>query len=221
MPIVKGMHSDDFDIPEFWDEFQWERYLQELDQRTENYFKLAHRSTDAMEAIENISIQNESQDVENPPLFFSLQDCLLEDYQDCEEYDVFEKSLLDNPLYPTIEKLHLWVEKWLESIPKEKEETLVLCLATLITILNSKISTALSLNLEEDMELGMMIAYLKRGLKSANDALDSELELFKQGSLTQKEHEEVTDLIFLLRNQVVDMMKECRREWIRRYGKTQ
>jgi hypothetical protein len=34
------MADEDFGCPELWDEYQWERFLQEQDRKTEQYFQL-------------------------------------------------------------------------------------------------------------------------------------------------------------------------------------
>ena len=40
------MADDDFETPEIWDEYQWERFLQQQDRNTEKYFGLLERYLD-------------------------------------------------------------------------------------------------------------------------------------------------------------------------------
>ena len=37
------MADDDFETPEIWDEYQWERFLQQQDRNTEKYFGLLEK----------------------------------------------------------------------------------------------------------------------------------------------------------------------------------
>ena len=40
------MADDDFETPEIWDEYQWERFLQQQDRNTEKYFGLLEKYLD-------------------------------------------------------------------------------------------------------------------------------------------------------------------------------
>ncbi len=64
----------------------------------------------------------------------------------------------------------------------------------------------------------MTIAYLKRGLKAANDALDAAAKLVDLGKMTPRQRTSVNRLLFRVRDRIVDLMSEYRAEWRKRYG---
>src|SRR3954471_22845244 len=48
----KPMADDEFEVPEVWDEYKWERFLQQQDQNTEKYFGLLEKYFDHPERDE-------------------------------------------------------------------------------------------------------------------------------------------------------------------------
>ena len=67
-------------------------------------------------------------------------------------------------------------------------------------------------------ELGMTIAYLKRGLKAANDALDAAARLAEEKKMAVRQRVTLNKLLFRVRDRIVDLMSEYRAEWRKRYG---
>ncbi len=89
-------------------------------------------------------------------------------------------------------------------------------LATRAAICGAKLAAALCG--DDYSEVGMTIAYLKRSLKAANDALGAASRLRQAGLIDKDDLESVTELLFPIRECVVDMMAEFREELRRRRG---
>ena len=64
----------------------------------------------------------------------------------------------------------------------------------------------------------MTIAYLKRGLKAANDALDAAARLAQEKKMAVRQRMTLNKLLFKVRDRIVDLMSEYRAEWRKRYG---
>ena len=64
----------------------------------------------------------------------------------------------------------------------------------------------------------MTIAYLKRGLKAANDALDAASRLAEEKKMAVRQRVTLNKLLFRVRDRIVDLMSEYRAEWRKRYG---
>jgi hypothetical protein len=64
----------------------------------------------------------------------------------------------------------------------------------------------------------MTIAYLKRGLKAANDALEAGSRLAADEKMTARQRGALNRLLFKVRDRIVDLMSEYRAEWRKRYG---
>ena len=69
-------------------------------------------------------------------------------------------------------------------------------------------------------EVGMTIAYLKRSLKAANDALGAASRLRQAGLIDDEDLGQVNELLFPIRERIVDMMGEFREELRRRRGES-
>jgi hypothetical protein len=67
-------------------------------------------------------------------------------------------------------------------------------------------------------EVGMTIAYLKRSLKAANDCLSAVANLRESGLLVPSDCSAFTDVLFPIRECLVDLMGEYRQELRRRRG---
>jgi hypothetical protein len=218
------MSEDDSEMPDVWDEYQWERFLQQQDRNTEKYFGLLEEYLDHPERDEIISRAMGWED------FDAEQDneWVEEAEGHCEEellalggdevdsvegeFDEFSKS----PIYRDTIKLHAWINSWFERDGSLKDHPEANRLATRSAVCGAKLAAALCG--DDSTELGMTIAYLKRGLKAANDALDAGLKLLAEGRMTARQHGFLKRQLFKVRNRIVDLMSEYRSEWHRRYG---
>jgi hypothetical protein len=222
-----SMDDNEFEFPEVWDEFQWERFLQEQDRNTEKYFRLMEQYMDHPDRDQLVAkemgweqvpcpVEEDSEDWEE---YLAMEEMLaeealeeeMEEEEDCESY-------LDHPVYVEMVRLHHWLEEWLENHPAHQENPHAVRLATQAAVCSAKLAAALSQEEDEDVELGMVIAYLKRALKAANECLDCAAQMRRGDILVETDHSEFLQLLFSVRNQIVDLMRESRSEWMRRYG---
>ena len=216
---------DDSEMPDVWDEYQWERFLQQQDKSTEKYFGLLEQYLDDPERDEIIAREMgwKSFGTEEDDEWVEAAEGLCEgeflalDSEEIDEeegeFDQFARS----PIYQDTIKLHAWINSWLERDELLKDHPETVRLVTRSAVCGAKLAAALCG--DDSTELGMTIAYLKRGLKAANDALDAGLKLVVDGRMTARQHRFLQRQLFKVRNRIVDLMSEYRNEWYRRYGK--
>jgi len=214
------MAEDDFDEPDLWDEYQWERFLQQQDRNTEKYFGLLEKYIDhperdkiiaremGWEALED-GVDEEWEEVAD--MF-----CEMEDAVDAGDFEEDFEAFVSSPVYGETLQLHTWVNGWLEKHPGLREDPEAVRLASRCALCGAKVAAALCG--DDGIELGMTIAYLKRGLKAAHDALDAGLLLVKQGKMTTREQAAFARRLFKVRDRVIDLMSHYRIEWKKRKG---
>lgn len=214
--------ADDFEAPEVWDEYQWEHFLQQQDQNTEKYFGLLEKYLDhpdrdtiiAREMGWRPGDQDEEACWEDMAENLSAEELESEEGK-CEAADEFEE-FTSSPIYQDTLKLHSWINYWLDQDSSPKDHPEAIRLATRSAVCGAKLAAALCG--DEYTELGMTIAYLKRGLKAANDALDAGAKLVEAGKMTARQRTSLNRLLFRVRDRIVDLMSQYRLEWRKRYG---
>lgn len=217
------MSEDDFETPEIWDEYQWERFLQQQDRNTERYFGLLEKYLDHPERDKIIAREMgwESFDEELDNEWDEEAETLCEEEMKAGEdddeaaegdFDEFARS----PIYQDTLKLHTWINSWLDRDASLKDHPEAVKLATRSAVCGAKLAAALCG--DDSTEIGMTIAYLKRGLKAANDALDASARLAAEGKMNTRQRGMLNRLLFKVRNRIVDLMSEYRAEWRKRYG---
>jgi replicative superfamily II helicase len=211
--------NDDFEPEEAWDEYVWERFLQEQDRNTEKYFKLLetymdHPNRDEIIAEEmGWSIFEAAEEAAETDEEFETPEFVLEDENEGDdEFEEFTQS----PVYADTLRLHKWINRLFDSREDLREHPEALRFATRSAICGAKLAAALCG--QEQTEIGMTIAYLKRALKAANDALEAAQILGDTGVLDRRRANHGRRLVFSIRNRVVDHMREYRRLWSERHG---
>ena len=212
-------NDDEFEPEEAWDEYVWERFLQEQDRNTEKYFKLLETYMDhpnrdeiiaeemgwsVFEAAEEVADSEE--DGETPEFILD------EESEGDDEFEEFTQS----PVYADTLRLHKWINRLFDTREDLREHPEAVRFATRSAICGAKLAAALCG--QEQTEIGMTIAYLKRALKAANDALDAAQNLADSGVLDRRRANHGRRLVFSIRNRVVDHMREYRRLWSERHG---
>jgi hypothetical protein len=217
------MAEDDFETPEVWDEYQWERFLQQQDRNTEKYFGLLEKYLDHPDRDNIIAKEMgwESFDEERDAEWDEVAESLCEEElsQSQEEPEASEgdfEEFARSPIYQDTLKLHTWINSWLEREQSLKDDPEAIRLATRSAVCGAKLAAALCG--DDCAELGMTIAYLKRGLKAANDALDAAARLAQEKKMTVRQRMTLNKLLFKIRDRIVDLMSEYRAEWRKRYG---
>ncbi len=214
---MSDSHADD---P--WDEFRWERFLQEQEQRTEKYMELFdkymnHPQRDEMIAKEmgwKHIVEDEAE----------WEDDF--DEADCEEDEDFEEEGSEpakpfkferNPLYRAALAFNGELDELLDRLPPAaREHPAMNTLATQVTLATAKLAAALN---DEDLEeIGMNIAYLKRALHALNTSLDAVVQLGEHNVVDTETVERLRSGVFAIRNDIVTITGEYRAEFRRRHG---
>jgi hypothetical protein len=235
------MPDDEFGCPELWDEYEWERFLQQQDRKTDQYFALFEKysdhpdrdeiiaremgwnhvmddSDDAPEdwavAVEFSSDDDEEDDEEEDELELDDDDEIEDDDEDDEDDELNE--LQNSEVYLQSMELNRRVFALVEGRDTLKDNLVAVEMASRVAICGAKLAAALCG--DDYSEVGMTIAYLKRSLKAATDSLNAAYKLHESGDLSRPDLESLTDLLFPIRERIVDMMGEYRVELRRRRG---
>lgn len=248
-----------------WDEFDWERFLQQQDRKTERYLKLLEQYLDHPERDQIIAREmgwshllddsgqdwaanleqlfsaddeevieffDESEDEDDDEEDFEDDEDDLEEFEDDDvdfdeeedEEDEFDEeeeedaeAFESHPVYLSAMALTAWIDQAIQDNDGLAHDSNMVRMATHSAITASKIAAALTDGGND--ELGMTIAYLKRGLFAINTALDSFMQIQESPQLAREEQERIRTGIFETRNGIVDLIGQCRAEWRARYGR--
>lgn len=200
-----------------WDEYEWERFLQQQDQKTEKYMELLEKYIDDPNRDEIVAremgwhtadeVENEWRDEEEGEEEEAAPADLI---NDCSE------SFEQHVLYRASFNLTIWIDRMFEKNAALQNDPAAVRLATHTALAAAKLAAALSD--EEAEELGMTIAYLKRSLKAITVAMDAAAQLLAEKSLTRTQHAALQQRLFQVRDGIILLMGEFRGEWLRRYG---
>ncbi|MBV9107172.1 MAG: hypothetical protein JO313_14235 [Verrucomicrobia bacterium] len=210
--------ADFYDEPErAWDEYDWERFLQQQDSKTERYMELFEKYIDDPNRDQIIAQEmgwthlldqpaEEAEEIEFEP------DFEVEDEGEEETQEVFES----HPLYQSAFSLTVWIDQLFDEVPSVASSPLGVKLASHVAVASAKLAAALSDH--ETEEIGMTIAYLKRALRAISTAVEAATQMSNEGSLKARQFEELYERLFQVRDSIIVMMGDLRAEWRRRYG---
>jgi hypothetical protein len=214
------MAEDDSD-ERAWNEYEWERFLQQQDQKTEKYMELLEKYIDDPNRDEKVSremgwlhIADEAEDDE----WHEEENA----ENDADEFAVAEsagerpESFEQNVLYRASFNLTIWIDRMFESNVALQNDPAAVRLATHAALAAAKLAAALSD--EEAEELGMTIAYLKRSLKAITVAMDAAAQLHQDKAIRRAQFAALQQRLFQVRDGIILLMGEFRGEWLRRYG---
>ncbi len=208
-----------------WDEYDWERFLQQQDRKTEKYMELLERYIDdpnrdqiiAREMGWNHLLDKDGREwAENVDSLFDEQLAAneaaeFEETAGADDEDGFEV----HPLYKASFALTVWIDQLFEEIGDVQNQPLAVKLSTNAAIASAKLAAALS---DDDVdEIGMTIAYLKRALKAAMTGIDAAMQLRKDGVIDGERFGILNQRLFQIRDGIIQLMGEYRIEWRRRY----
>lgn len=223
------MADEESGMPELWDEYQWERFLQQQDRKTEQYFELFEKYQDhpnrdeiiAREMGWSVADDDEDEEETSPDWVEASEEGDEEEEAEGEDDDEEEEDaeldeLQHSEVYMQSMELNRRVFTLVEERDALKDHPVAVELATRVAICGAKLAAALC---GDDLsEVGMTIAYLKRALKAANDALGAAARLHAGGLFSAADLGSVNELLFPIRERIVDMMGEYRQELRRRRG---
>jgi hypothetical protein len=205
-----------------WDEYDWERFLQQQDRKTEKYMELLEKYIDDPHRDEIVAREmgwshfaEESEEWNEGPESL-LDESEKEEDPELVPSDNAIEGFEQHVLYRAAFNLTIWIDQLFESTPALQNDPAAVKLATHTALAAAKLAAALSD--EEAEELGMTIAYLKRALKAITVAMDASAQLVAEKSISAVHHSALQQRLFQVRDGVVLLMGEFRGEWRRRYG---
>ena len=207
-----------------WDEYDWERFLQQQDRKTEKYMELLERFIDDPNRDQIIAREmgwyhlldkDGEKWVENVDSLFN------EEFDEDRDDDPVEAGDDDadgyevHPLYQASFALTIWIDQLFEELGDAQNQPACVKLSTHSAVASAKLAAALS---DDDVdEIGMTIAYLKRALKAVMTALEAAMQLRKEVSLSPERFATLNQRLFQIRDGIILLMGEFRTEWRRRY----
>ena len=205
-----------------WDEYDWERFLQEQDQKTEKYMQLLEKYLDDPQRDEIIAREMGWTQLLDAKDWSAEVDALLD--EDPEEEDDLEpeqgaksvETFEEHSLYRAAFALTIWIDQLFDQKPLLQNEPAAIKLATHSALASAKLAAALS---GDDVdEIGMTIAYLKRALKAITISMDAAEQLLSEKLITRAQHSVLQQRLFQVRDGIITLMGEYRSEWRRRFG---
>ena len=222
---------DNEEPEKIWDEYDWERFLQQQDRKTERYMELLEKHIDDPNRDQIIAremgwyhlLDEEGKDwSENVDLSFAEEMELAEmengEDDDDEEADILGEvqSFEMHPLYQASFALTIWIDQLFEELGELQSHPAAVRLATQTAIASAKLAAALS---DDDVdEIGMTIAYLKRALKAVTSSMEAAMQLKKEVKLDAAQGATLDHRLFQIRDGIISLMGEYRVEWRRRFG---
>lgn len=222
---------DDEQQPEkVWDEYDWERFLQQQDQKTEKYMELLERYIDdpnrdqiiAREMGWNHLLDKEGQawadSVDEQFAGELMGDDDEEEDDEVDEEEVEERESFEvHPLYQAAFAVAAWIDQMFEECGEAvAQHPAAVRLSTQSAVASAKLAAALS---DDDIdEIGMTLAYLKRALRAVTLGLESAMQLQTEGVIDRARFGQLNRRLFEVRDGVIELMGQYRAEWRRRYG---
>jgi hypothetical protein len=208
-----------------WDEYEWERFLQQQDHKTEKYMELLEKYLDDPQRDQIIAremgwtqslTQNEWSD--------EVDALLAEESEEGERLDTRAEASVesgiegfeDHGLYRAAFALTVWIDQLFDDDSSLQNQPAAVKLATHSALASAKLAAALS---DEDVdEIGMTIAYLKRALKAITTSMEAGAQLLSDRLISSSQYAVLQQRLFQVRDGIICLMGEYRGEWRRRFG---
>ena len=206
-----------------WDEYDWERFLQQQDGKTEKYMQLLETYLDDPRRDEIIAREMGWTQLLDAKDWSAEVDALLdetaaeEDEAELADRGGSGETFQEHDLYRAAFDLTLWIDQLFDENAALQNEPSAVKLATHAALASAKLAAALSGDHLD--EIGMTIAYLKRALKAITSAMNAAAQLRKAaGLISRPEYVVLQQRLFQVRDGIVSLMGEYRAEWRRRFG---
>jgi hypothetical protein len=216
------MSGFDHEPERAWDEYDWERFLQQQDHKTEKYMELLERYLDDPQRDQIIAREMGWTQLLDSKDWSAEVDALLdedssqdEDLEE-EETTVAPDTFEDHSLYRAAFALTIWIDRLFDQNPSLQNEPSAVKLATHSALASAKLAAALSDDGVD--EIGMTIAYLKRALKAITMSMEAASQLLAEKLVTGEQHGVLLQRLFQVRDGIITLMGEYRGEWRRRFG---
>src|SRR5437763_14298069 len=205
-----------------WDEYDWERFLQEQDRKTEKYMQLVETYLDDPQRDEIIAREMGWTQLLDAKDWSTEVDALFD--EDREQEDDLEpdgaslaaERFEEHNLYQAAFALTIWIDELFDQKVSLQNEPAAIKLATHSALASAKLEAALS---GDDIdEIGMTIAYLKRALKAITISMNAAAQLLSEKHLNRTQYSVLQQRLFQVRDGIITLMGEYRAEWRRRFG---
>jgi len=210
-----------------WDEYDWERFLQQQDHKTEKYMELLEKYLDHPQRDQIIAREMGWTQLLNGEEWNDEVDAMLDQESNSPdpENDVPAdgdrssgplEDFEDHSLYRAAFALTVWIDQLFDEQSALQNEPVAVKLATHSALASAKLAAALS---DDDVdEIGMTIAYLKRALKAITMSMEAAAQMLSERLITPRQHGILMQRLFQVRDGIITLMGEYRGEWLRRFG---
>lgn len=208
-----------------WDEYEWERFLQQQDHKTEKYMELLEKYLDHPQRDQIIAREmgwTQLLNEEEGESWSDEVDAMLAEESNSGENRIgedpatFTDGFEDHTLYRAAFALTVWIDQLFDEQAALQNEPAAVKLATHSALASAKLAAALS---DDDVdEIGMTIAYLKRALKAITVSMEAGAQLLAQQLITARQHSVLQQRLFEVRDGIITLMGQYRGEWLRRFG---
>lgn len=207
-----------------WDEYEWERFLQQQDHKTEKYMELLEKYLDHPQRDQIIAREMGWTQLSSGEEWTDDSDSLVpEDAGEEGEEQAPSGDIINNPesfedhnLYRAAFALTVWIDQLFDDHPTLQNEPAAVKLATHSALASAKLAAALS---DDDVdEIGMTIAYLKRALKAITVSMEAAGQMLTERVISPRQHGALMQRLFQVRDGIISLMGEYRGEWLRRFG---
>ncbi len=207
-----------------WDEYDWERFLQQQDHKTEKYMELLEKYLDDPQRDQIIAREMGWTQSLSQNEWSDEVDALLSEESEGEQSDARGSASIesgidgfeDHGLYRAAFALTVWIDQLFDDDGSLQNQPAAVKLATHSALASAKLAAALS---DEDVdEIGMTIAYLKRALKAITTSMDAAAQLLTDKLISSAQYGVLQQRLFQVRDGIICLMGEYRGEWRRRFG---
>jgi hypothetical protein len=208
-----------------WDEYEWERFLQQQDHKTEKYMELLEKYLDHPQRDQIIAREmgwTQLLNEEEGESWSDEVDAMLAEESNSGESRIgedpatFADGFEDHTLYRAAFALTVWIDQLFDEQAALQNEPAAVKLATHSALASAKLAAALS---DDDVdEIGMTIAYLKRALKAITVSMEAGGQLLAEQLITPRQHSVLQQRLFEVRDGIITLMGQYRGEWLRRFG---
>lgn len=208
-----------------WDEYEWERFLQQQDHKTEKYMELLEKYLDHPQRDQIIAREMGWTQLLNGDEWTDDVDALIADEASsvddataltAESGNNPAESFENHSLYRAAFALTVWIDQLFDENSALQSEPSAVKLATHSALASAKLAAALS---DDDVdEIGMTIAYLKRALKAITMSMEAAGQMLNERLISPRQHGALMQRLFQVRDGIISLMGEYRGEWLRRFG---
>jgi hypothetical protein len=207
-----------------WDEYDWERFLQQQDGKTEKYMQLLETYLDDPRRDEIIAREMGWTQLLDAKDWSAEVDALLDesaaenDETDVDSANELGETFQEHDLYRAAFDLTLWIDQLFDQNTALQNEPAAVKLATHAALASAKLAAALSGDHLD--EIGMTIAYLKRALKAITTSMNAAAQMRRKATrlISRSDYRVLQQRLFEVRDGIVRLMGDYRAEWRHRFG---